>query len=616
MRSERHLAAILFTDVFGYTAIMAESEERGLAARARHRALVRPLIARYGGECIEARGDESLSCFPAALDAVHCALAILEATRAPDAPRLHIGVHLGDIVQVKNEISGDGVNIAARLCALSDGDAVFASEDVCHVLRNQAGLEIEGLGERELNNVLRPVRVYRIRGTPGAPRRRARSARRARWVALGLLALLLLAAWRERGALLGAALDFMGAGSLPVNPPPPDGVSLAVLPFSSAGAAPGEEIFSRGLTYDLTTRLVEIPRFFVVSNNSAEAWQGADVNVGDAARALGVRYVVRGSVQHGPERARVRVELTDATSGYQVWSSSYDRVLSDLLVVQSEIAEEVLAALNVRVQEAELRRIRRAPTDSLSAYEALQRARAEFFAFRRAGNQRARALCEAALALDPQYTEAYALLANTYNYEYMSGWRQDEALLDRAEDLVQRALAVDRGSPEALATLAALHIARGRWREASASAERSIAIAPSFEMAHFLLGMAQRNLGSPLAALASLRRGLRLDPRGQAPVLASLADLNYRIGRVKEGVGLWERIRSENPDHVASRLMLAEHHDHEGRTADADAALQEVLAINPAFRADRARGPGGLLLSRERMRWLAARLESLRSSAR
>ena len=200
LRSERKLAAIMFTDIVGYTARMAESEDKGLRARQRHRALVRPLVESYHGESIEARGDETLSTFATALDAVNCALAIEAAARDDAELKLHVGIHLGDVIVQDGEISGDGVNVASRICALSVGGGICVSDEVEHSIQNQENVEAHSLGERELKNVPRPVGVFSITGAAAPPRLMMQPARRARMtrrVFAGVVALILVAlgAW-------------------------------------------------------------------------------------------------------------------------------------------------------------------------------------------------------------------------------------------------------------------------------------------------------------------------------------------------------------------------------------------------------------------------------------
>jgi class 3 adenylate cyclase len=167
---ERRLAAIMFADIVGYTALMAADEAKGLRVRERHRAIVRPLVERYGGEAIEARGDESLAVFPTALDAVNCALAIEEALAGDSELKLHIGIHVGDCVIERGEVSGDAVNIAARIRSFAES-GVCVSGEVYHSVRNQPNVEAKALGARKLRNVGRPVALFAIRGTPAVPER-------------------------------------------------------------------------------------------------------------------------------------------------------------------------------------------------------------------------------------------------------------------------------------------------------------------------------------------------------------------------------------------------------------------------------------------------------------
>ncbi len=247
--AERRLAAIMFTDIVGYTALMAQSEEKGLRVRERHRALVRPLVERYHGESIEARGDESLSTFATALDAVNCALAIEAAARDDAELKLHVGIHLGDVVVQDGEVSGNGVNVASRICALSEGGGICVSDEVQHSIQNQENVEARSLGERKLKNVPRPVGVFSITGAAAPPRfiaavQPARSPRTTRWVSAGVAALVLvaLAAWW----LTGGAPD-----SGPIR-------SIAVLPLENLSGDPEQEYFADGMTEALIGDLANL----------------------------------------------------------------------------------------------------------------------------------------------------------------------------------------------------------------------------------------------------------------------------------------------------------------------------------------------------------------------
>jgi adenylate cyclase len=615
--AERRLAAIMFTDVVGYTTVMAESEDRGLRARHRHRALVRPLVEQYRGQPIEARGDESLSVFPNTLDAVNCGLAILARLEAEPELELHVGIHLGDVVVREGEISGDGVNIASRICALSEGGRLCVSEEVFQSVRNHPHLDSELLGVRELKGVGRPVTVYALGGSPAPPSAAPHPRRRLRPFlssAAVLLILLGVGGWLSWPAPLGLLLDLTGLGESPAAPALPVEPSIVVLPFANLSDGGDQAYFADGVAEDLMTDLSGIPGLFVISRNSAFAYRGEDIDVLKIGRELGVRYVAEGSVRRAADQVRVTARLSDAASGFQLWSARYDRELSDVFALQSEISEEILAALNFRILEAEVARLRRKPTDSLSAYEALKRGNAQFGRFTREGHREARLLFERALELDPEYADAYAALANVYNYEYMGGWNQDPALLDRAEELVRRSLELDDAGPAGHAAKTAIDIARSRWRAAVEAGERAIELAPSFDFAHLLLAMAYRGDGRLVDAFQMIRRGMRLDPRGQAPTLSFQADLNYRAGRTGTALEIWQQIRLANPDAIAPRVALADHYETVGQHDEALALLREVLRINPDYSVELARGPGGRSLSEEGVLELEAGLRALREA--
>ena len=305
MPTERRLAAIMFTDIVGYTALMAESEAKGLRVRERHRALVRPVVEQYHGESIEARGDESLSTFPTALDAVNCALAIEAAARDEAELKLHLGIHLGDVVVQDGEVSGDGVNIASRICALSEGGGICVSDEVQHSIQNQENVEAHSLGEHELKNVPRPVGVFSITGVAAPPRfiaavQPARSPRTARWAFAGVVALFLgaLGAWW----LTGRAPD---AG--PVR-------SIAVLPFDNLSGDPEQEYFADGMTEALIANLARVRGLRVISRTSTMAYRNSGKTLPQIARELDVDAVVEGSVLRAGERVRITAQLIQASS--------------------------------------------------------------------------------------------------------------------------------------------------------------------------------------------------------------------------------------------------------------------------------------------------------------
>ncbi len=328
---ERRLAAIMFTDIVGYTALMAESEEKGLRVRERHRALVRPLVQRYRGEAIEARGDESLSVFPSVLDAVNCGLALQAETRHEPELALHIGVHLGDVVLLQGEVSGDGVNIASRICALSDRAALYISGEVHQAVRNQPNFEATPVGEHQLKNVGRPVHVFRVHGEAGAPSPEPTST-----------------AAPARG---------------PIQ-------SVAVLPLENLSGDPSQEYFADGLTEALIGDLAQIGSLRVISRTSIMQYKGARRPLPEIARELNVEGIIEGTVLRAGERVRITAQLIRASTDEHIWAERYDRDLTDVLALQSEVAEAVAREVEASLTPQERVRLAHVPVISPEAHDA------------------------------------------------------------------------------------------------------------------------------------------------------------------------------------------------------------------------------------------------------
>jgi adenylate cyclase len=399
---------------------------------------------------------------------------------------------------------------------------------------------------------------------------------------------------------VGLALVLFGLGGPPVDPPLPDEPSLVVLPFDNMSDDPGQEYFSDGITEDLTTALSRVPGLFVIARNSAFTYKGQPVKVERVARELGVRYVLEGSVRKAGGRVRFNAQLIDATTGYHVWSRRYDRELTDIFAVQTELTEKVLEALPVEIREAEFERVQRRRPQSASAYDDYMRALYSFSQLTRQGHAEARRLCAEVVERDPGHAKCHALLGGTYSAEYVLAWSFDESLLDRAEELVRRALELDPFLPDGYVALSQIAYLRRRPEEALAAAERAVALAPNLDMAHVMLGFAQVTAGETMGALQSIRRSLRLNPRAPGPVWGVLGVLNMRAGREREGVALLEQVRTAYPELVLIRVLLADHYERSGRHDEAAALAQEILLVNPEIDAQRATSLSPLIPEDER----------------
>jgi adenylate cyclase len=601
---ERKLAAILSADVVGYSRLMAEDEQATIRTLTAYREQVATLVREHRGRVVDAPGDNLLAEFPTVLDAVQAAVEVQRVIGARNAGlpaerqmEFRIGVHLGDISVEGERIYGDGVNIAARLEALAEAGGVCISATVHEQVRNKLDAGFTDLGDQTVKNIPDQVHVYRVlpRSQPEAsarastpPDKRPRRLRTA-LVATAAVGLLLgLGLWASWPRPLGFVIDLVGLSGPPVNPALPDKPSIVVLPFVNMSGDPEQEYFSDGITEELINDLAGIPELFVISRNSAFTYKGQPVKVRDVGRDLGVRYVLEGTVRKVEGRVRITAQLIDATSGFHLWSESYDRELADILALQSEISQQILVALKLELRDAALERITRRSSHDLKALDIFWRGTAHIERYTREDNLEARYLFERAIEQDPDFAAAYALGGATYTVEYSNGWNRDPALLDRAAELAERALALDPSSVPAHIVLSAVRSRQGRLAEALASAERAVELAPNVEVSHLMLGTALARQGRFVAALQSVAHAMRLNPKAASGVRVLVAYVNFAAGRTENAVELWEQVRAANPDMILARIPLAALYESEGRHEEARALAQEILHVNRDLTAESA----------------------------
>ena len=483
----RKLAAIFSTDVAGYSRLMGDDEEATIRTLTASREIISSLIQHYRGRVIDSPGDNLLAEFASVVDAVRSAVEIQRALKEKNAAlpeqrrmQFRIGINLGDVIVEGERIYGDGVNIAARLESLAIPGGICISGTVYDQVKNKVALGYEYLGEREVKNIAEPVRAYWIRvEESSSPEslsqeaenqkakiedRRAGFARR-QWRTIAVTGLVLLAvivvAVRYGSSptpstqlptpspqpSLSPQSSALSPAAAPAALPLPDKPSLIVLPFDNMSKDPEQEYFSDGLTETLTGDLSKISSLFVIARNSAFTYKGKAVKVQDVGREMGVRYVLEGSVQKADQQVRITAQLIEATTGHHLWSEQYNRPLKDIFALQDEIVQKIVANLRVEVLEAEIIRVRRLPTDNLTAYDSLLRGWEVFNRFTKEANVQARQLYEKAIALDPQYADAYVGLGWTYYMEWIWRWSLDPQTLPQALALAQQALALDDALP-------------------------------------------------------------------------------------------------------------------------------------------------------------------------
>ncbi len=555
MAANRRLAAIVFTDIAGYTSLAQSDERAALALIETQDRLVQPLLKDHRGRKVKAIGDGLLLEFRNALDAVEFAVAFQRAAHerghgagAPEL-RVRIGIHIGDVERRGSDILGDAVNVASRIEPVAEAGGICISAPVYELVRNRITDPIEKLGARTLKGVREPVEVYRI------------------------------------------ALEGPVAPTAPAGRAPP---RLAVLPLTNISPDPKDEYLADGLTEELISVLSQIRGLRVIARTSVRQYKGSTKSIGQIGAELGVASVLEGSVRKAGDQLRISVQLIDVTSQEHRWAETYDRRLENIFAIQAEVAERTASALKVELLTPERAALREQPTSNLRAYEAYLRGIEAYHrhVWGMDAYTRAQQYFEAALQEDPDLAAAHAYIANIL----IGMIGQSAAARDVAPEArrhSERALALQPNSSDA-------HAARGNlavqvdldWPRAEAEFRKAIELNPSNANAHFWYGFLLSALQRPDEAMAQLRTAIDLDPLWVNP-RSNLVGLLTIKGELEEAIPMAEgMVRAFGPSPML-QAELAFAYVFAGRTDDALRAV-EAFADEPG---EYARGVRAFLLA-------------------
>ncbi|HXG21463.1 MAG TPA: tetratricopeptide repeat protein [Methylomirabilota bacterium] len=624
--TERKLAAILSADVAGYSRLMGEDEVGALRTLTAYRVIIDALIAQHHGRIVGTAGDGVLAEFASVVDAVQCAVAIQSRVKTENAPLpperqmvFRIGINLGDVLLEGDTIYGDGVNIAARLEGLADPGGICLAGSVYDQIENKLSLQYEDLGEQTVKNIKKPVRTYRVRWE-GEENQKAKieDQESSRFKIQGSTKRRVrLASWATVAGLAFSVAILVAVRYLPLffpntqHPTPntqfslstqpsalrtgeaklslPDKPSIVILPFDNMSKEPEQDYFSNGITEVLTSDLSRISSLFVIARNTAFTYKGKAINVQEVGRELGVRYVLEGSVQKAGEQVRIVVQLIDATTGEHLWSERFDRPFKDIFALQDEIVQKIVTTLKLQLTLQEQGFLVRKHTDNLEAYDYHLRGLEYFLRTTQEGNAQARQMLERAIALDPQYADAYVLLGITYLLEWLWRWSADLQNLERALALAQQALALDDSLPGAHSLLSQVYAQRRQYDQAIAEGERAIALDPNNALSSNRQGAVLTFAGRPAEAVPLMERAMRLNPHYPPFYIGDLGWTYSLIGRYTEAVAALKEALSRGPTLTAYYAILAtcylqqwaSQQDTDSQTLEyALAAAQRPLALN------------------------------------
>jgi TolB-like protein/class 3 adenylate cyclase/Tfp pilus assembly protein PilF len=565
MTETRKIAAILVSDVVGYSRLAGADEDRILARlRALRSDLIDPTIAVHKGRVVKRTGDGALVEFRSVVDAVRCAIEVQNGmvernAGLPPERRIdfRIGVHLGDVVEESDgDLMGDGVNIAARLEGIAEPGTICLSEDAYRQVKARLDLAVTDLGQTELKNIADPVRVYSLQvGVPA----QAKPAARAE-----------------------------PAG--PQKPSPqlalPDKPSIAVLAFQNMSGDAEQEYFADGMVEEIITGLSRIKWLFVIARNSSFVYKGKAVDVRQVGRELGVRYVLEGGVRKAGSRLRITAQLLEAETGAHLWADRYDGALEDVFDLQDRITDSVVGIVEPSLRRTEIERSRRKRPENLDAYDLYLRAVPHMATVMPADARIAAGLLEGALRLDPHYAAAHALLAWCHEIFFARGGLEEA---DKAAGIEHARAAIASGADDATAlAIAAFAITMlGKDHATALSAvDRAVSLNPSCAMALYFGAYIHAVSGSPATATTHADRALRLSPFDPFAFMAhaALGAAAVQAGQYDEAASHFARAVQANPRFSTLHFFQLASLALAGRKEEARSIVQRLLELEPGFR--------------------------------
>jgi adenylate cyclase len=517
---ERRLSAILYADVAEYSRLTGEDEERTHRILSANLDLFSESIRTHNGKVVHYAGDAILAEFTTVTEALSCAVEVqLElhevATARPDnsSVQFRIGINLGEVIVDRDDIYGEGVNIAARLEGLADTGGICISESVYSAVGNKLPLEYEFMGEQSVKNIAEPVRAYRVLFHSGSRTARQKSGSPKKFllptavVAAAIIGLVFL--WPQFSTYFDGKSGAPETISL-------DKPTIAVLPFANVSVDVNEDYLAVGMTRDIITDLTKISGIYVIAYSSVRPYENQAINVAEIGHALGAQYIVEGSIRRAGDRVRINVQLVEAESGRHRWAERYDRDFDEFFALQDEVISQVVSEISVSLTASESAQIERLPTTNLEAYDYYLRAEQAGYIDGGTGLIDTMTYYEKAISLDPEFAEAHAGLARAA----VAAWRSDiQQVIPGAKaravayEAASKALEIDPANGQAYSVLAVLQLADGRHEAAIESARKAVELGPGSAQAHLDLGLVLAYSGKSKLGVTEIETVLRLNPK-------------------------------------------------------------------------------------------------------
>ncbi len=579
---QRKLAAIMFTDMVGYSALAQENEALAIELLEVHRQLLRPIFARHSGKEIEAIGDAFFVEFSSALGSVICAIEIqkkmFERNQKVESKRrieLRIGLHVGDVIHIGKHVHGDGVNIAARLEPLSAAGGICISEDVARQIHNKIDLPLTKLGVKNLKNIKAPIEIFSIvlpwqkKNRPLKKIISLRSSTKRNIISFILVIIAVLAV-----LLIKNIFDDLPTGA--------KNNRIAVLPLVNISQNSEDDYFADGMTEELISQLAKISGLSVIARTSVMRYKNTEMNINEIGKELDVGTVLEGSVRKASGQTRVTVQLIDVETQEHLWVEEYDRELKDIFDIQRDIALRIANEMKVQLVNTERQQIEKMGTSSAEAYRLNLLGKYQLNQRTGESIQKALAYFESAIELDPNYALAYVGVTDCYTLIGGAGYGstpRNEAI-SLAKDAVSTALLLDATLAEAYNSLAYLEFRlEWNWKRAESNFKRAIELQPSYAAAYEKYALYLALLGRYDEALPLMYRAYELDPLS-ASVSTGIGRIYHFSHQFDKAIEQYNKTLELNPDYVEAVFALGLTYSHSKRYDQGISVLKKALELS------------------------------------
>ena len=578
MPQSRQLAAIMFTDIVGYTAMMQANEQKAVAVIQHYNSALEKLVGQFNGQVLNYYGDGSLCIFHSATDAAHCSLAVQkELKNDPEVP-LRIGLHIGEVFFEHEKALGDGVNVASRIQSLGQENMILVSSEFYDKIKNNSSFSTISLGQFNFKNVDKPLEVFALTNEGlFIPQRskmegklKKKSGKRRIIIAASLLILFCVV-----GFLIYKTF-FTGRAESGSNDQ-----SIAVLPFVDMSPAKDQEYFSDGMSEELLNLLSKIQGLKVISRTSSFSFKGKNLDVRKIGENLGVANILEGSIRKSGNTIRITAQLIEVGNGTHLWSETYDRELQDVFAIQDEISKMIVDILKLKLTGKQANLLARGGfTKNPEAYEDYLKGRYHWNLRTDEDIKKAIGYFKDAIGRDSNYAAAYSGLADTYLTLYDYGLMSIDESTSKAKDAAQRALKINENLAEAHNSLAHINLHEWKWKSAEEGFRKAIALDQSYVLAHHWYALCLTAIGKTNEAVTQMEKARELDPLSTR-INADLGMAYLSAGRYDEAIEQELKTLELNPKSAGARWIRGMAYQQKKMFEQAIKDYQSALELSP-----------------------------------